>query len=179
MLERNKYCDIILQEMLTDLWVPTPTKIWLFYFLSLWKWSEVKVTQSFPSLCDPMGYTVHGILQTRILEFPSPEDLPNSGIEPRSPTLQVDSLPAEPQGKPKNTGVGSLSFLQGIFPTQESNQGLLHFRQILYQLSYLALWVNNICLLIFSIVFWALEDIRIWILLVQFFPPLWMWVHSW
>ena len=32
--------------------------------------------------------------------FPSPGDLPNSGIEPRSPTLQADSLPAEPQGKP-------------------------------------------------------------------------------
>ena len=36
----------------------------------------------------------------------------------------------------KNTGVGSLSLLQGIFPTQESNQGLLHCRQTLYQLSY-------------------------------------------
>ena len=58
------------------------------------------------------------------------------GIEPGSPALQVDSLPAEPQGKPKNTGVGSLSLLQQIFPTQDSNQGLLHFRQILYQLSY-------------------------------------------
>ena len=122
--------------MLTDPWIPTPTKLWLFYFLGLWKWSEVKVAQSFPSLCDLMGYTVHGILQTRILEFPSPEDLPNSGIEPRSPTLQVDSLPAESQGKPKNTGVGSLSFLQGIFLTQESNQSLLNCRQILYQLSY-------------------------------------------
>ena len=33
-------------------------------------------------------------------------------IEPRSPTLQVDSLPAEPQGKPRNTGEGSLSLLQ-------------------------------------------------------------------
>ena len=32
--------------------------------------------------------------------FPSPGDLPNSGIEPRSPALQVDSLPAEPLGKP-------------------------------------------------------------------------------
>ena len=39
--------------------------------------------------------------------FPSPRDLPNPGIEPRSPSLQVDSLPAEPQGKSKNTGVGS------------------------------------------------------------------------
>ena len=32
--------------------------------------------------------------------FPSPADLPNSGIEPRSPALQADSLPAEPQAKP-------------------------------------------------------------------------------
>ena len=33
--------------------------------------------------------------------FPSPGDLPNPGIELRSPTLQADSLPAEPQGKPR------------------------------------------------------------------------------
>ena len=44
--------------------------------------------------------------------FISPGDLPNPGIKPRFPTLQVDSLPAEPPGKPKNTGVGSLSLLQ-------------------------------------------------------------------
>ena len=62
------------------------------------------------------------------LPFPSPRDLPNPGIEPRSPSLQADSSPAEPTGKPKNTGVGSLSLLQWIFPTQESN---LHCRQIL------------------------------------------------
>ena len=36
----------------------------------------------------------------------------------------------------QNTGVGSLFLLQGIFPTQESNRGLLHCRRILYQLSY-------------------------------------------
>ena len=64
------------------------------------------------------------------------KDLPNPGIEPRSPSLQADSLPAEPQGKPKNTGVGSLSLLQQIFLTQELNWGLLHHRRILYQLSY-------------------------------------------
>ena len=50
--------------------------------------------------------------------------------------LQADSLLAEPQGKPKNTGVGNLSLLQGILPTQELNLGFLHCRQILYQLSY-------------------------------------------
>ena len=50
--------------------------------------------------------------------------------------LQADSLRAEPQGKPKNTGVGSLSFLQQIFLTRESNWGLLHCRRLLYQLSH-------------------------------------------
>ena len=68
--------------------------------------------------------------------IPSPGDLPSPGIEPRSPALQGDALPPEPQGKPKNTGLGSLSLLQGIFMTQEMNWGLLHCRQILYQLSY-------------------------------------------
>ena len=48
--------------------------------------------------------------------FPSPGDLPNPGIESRSPELQVDSLPSESPGKPKNTRVGSLSLLQWIFP---------------------------------------------------------------
>ena len=51
--------------------------------------------------------------------FPSLGYLPNPGIEPRSLTLQADSLPAEPQGKPKNAGVGSLYVLQRIFPTQK------------------------------------------------------------
>ena len=56
------------------------------------------------------------------LPCPHPGDLPNPGINPRSPVLQVDSLPAEPQGKPKNTGVGSLSLLQGIFLTRDQTQ---------------------------------------------------------
>ena len=75
----------------------------------------------------------------RILELvavPSPGDLPNPGIEHRPPALQAGSLPAEPLGKPKNTGVGSLSLLLQIFPTQELSQGLLHCRWILYPLSY-------------------------------------------
>ena len=99
---------------------------------------KVKVAQSCLTLCDPMDYTVNGILQARILEciaFPFSRGLPNPGIKPRFPALQVDSLLAEPKGKPKNTGVGSLFLLQQIFPTQESNWGLLHYRQILYQLS--------------------------------------------
>ena len=66
-----------------------------------------------------------------------PGDLPNPGIEPRSSAeLQTDSVLTEPQEKPRNTGVGSLSLLQGIFPAQESNQGLPHCKQILYQLNY-------------------------------------------
>ena len=48
----------------------------------------------------------------------------------------MDSLLAELLGKPKNTGVGSLSLLQWISLSQELNQSLLLCRQILYQLSY-------------------------------------------
>ena len=92
-----------------------------------------------PTLCNPMdcslpGSSVHGILQEEYwsgLPCPPPGDLPNPGIEPRTPALQVDSLPSEPPGKPKNSGVSSLSLLQGSFLTQKLNQGLLHCRQIL------------------------------------------------
>ena len=72
---------------------------------------KVKVIQSCPTLCDPMDSfshvrlfatpwttVVHGILQARILEWvavPFSRDHPNPGIEPRSPTLHGDSLPAE------------------------------------------------------------------------------------
>ena len=81
---------------------------------------KVKVSQSCLTLGDPVDYTVHGILQARILEwvvFPFSRGSSDPGIEPRSPALQVASLPAESQGKPKNTGVGSLSLVQRIFPT--------------------------------------------------------------
>ena len=61
---------------------------------------KVKVAQSCLALCDPMDYTVHGILQVRMLEWVA------------------------------------YSLLQGIFPTQGLNPGLLHYRQILHQLSH-------------------------------------------
>ena len=132
---------------------------------------KVKITQSCPTLCDPIpspGQNIgggslsllQGIFLTQGIElrspalqvdslpaepqgkpkntgvgslsFLSPADLPGPGIEPGSPALQVDSLPVEPPRKPKNTGVGSRSLLQGIFPTQGSNLGLLHCRWILY-----------------------------------------------
>ena len=48
----------------------------------------------------------------------------------------MDSLPAKPSGNPQNTGLGSLYFLQGNFPTRELNWLLLHCRWILYQLNY-------------------------------------------
>ena len=73
-----------------------------------------------------------GIIQARIPEwFTMP-----SSRGPSQPALLVDSLLSEPPGKPKNTGVGSPSLLQGIFPTQELNPGLLLCRRILYLLSY-------------------------------------------
>ena len=64
---------------------------------------KVKVTQLCLSLCDPMDYTVHGVLQARITEWvPVPfsrgSSQPQDGTQVS--TLQADSLPAEPQGRP-------------------------------------------------------------------------------
>ena len=69
-----------------------------------------EVTQSCPTLCDPMdcslpGSSVHGIFQTRVLEWGAISfsgDLPDSGIEPGCPALQADTLPSEPPGKPSS-----------------------------------------------------------------------------
>ena len=102
------------------------------------------VSQSCLTLCDPMdcsllGSSIHGDFPGKNLEWvamPSPRNLPNPGIEPRSPTLQASYLPTEPPGKIRNTGVGGLFLLQGNVLMQELNQGLLHFRRTLYQLSY-------------------------------------------
>ena len=103
------------------------------------------VTQLCLNLCDPMDCTLPGSSvhvdslgkNTGVgLPCPPPGDLPNPGIELESPPLLADSLLSEPSGKPKNTGVGSPSLLQGIFLTQESSQGLLNHRWILYQLNY-------------------------------------------
>ena len=87
---------------------------------------KVLVSQSCLTLCNsvdcsPPGSSVHGILQARILEWVA---IPFSrrcslGIEPRSPALQVDSLPCEPPGKP-------LRSLVAIFPTMEkAQQGMI------------------------------------------------------
>ena len=85
-----------------------------FHVLAIWigcmnivKWSEV--AQLCPTLWDPVdcslpGSSVHGILQARILEWVAisfSRDLPNPGIEPRSPALQADALPSKPLGKPQ------------------------------------------------------------------------------
>ena len=86
---------------------------------------KVKVTQSCLTLCNPTDYTVMEFSRPEYWSgqpFPSPGYLPKPGIEPRSPTLQEDSLPAKPQGKPQKNGVNSLSLLQGIFPTEESTR---------------------------------------------------------
>ena len=80
--------------------------------------------------------SVYGIFQARILEWVAlPSSRGSSWLRDRTQASPTGGgLPSEPPGKPKNTGVGSLSLLQGTF--WESSQGLLLCRWILYQLSY-------------------------------------------
>ena len=62
------------------------------------------------------------------LPFPSPEDLPDPGIEPESPALQADSLPSESAHKPRNAGVDCHPLLQGIFLTLGTGLHLLRLQ---------------------------------------------------
>ena len=86
------------------------------------------VTQLCLTLCDPRdcslpGSSVHGNLQARTLEWvacPPPGDLPDPGIEPGSPALQMGSLPSEPPGKPKPT-VTTWHFHKESFPAAMSS----------------------------------------------------------
>ena len=75
---------------------------------SMFQSLKVKAAQSGLILCDPMdcglpGSSVHGILQVRVLEWVAmlspPGNLPDPGVQPKSPALQADSLLTEPQGK--------------------------------------------------------------------------------
>ena len=100
---------------------------------------KVKVAHLCLTLCDPKDYTVHGILQARILEVGSLSLLqgifPTQGSNPGLPHCRRILYQLSHKGKPKNTGVGSLSLLQRIFLTQKLNQGLLNYRQIPTELS--------------------------------------------
>ena len=119
-----------------------------FAKLLSWSESESEVTQSCPTLCDPVdcrppGSSIHGILQARILEWVA-ISFSRGSSWPRDRTQvshkQADVLTSEPPGNHglyspwnspgQNTGVNSLSLLQG------SNPGLPHCRWILYQLSH-------------------------------------------
>ena len=81
------------------------------------------VAQSCPAFCDFMDCTASPLCPWGFsrqeywsgLPCLPPGDLPNPGIEPRSPSLQAGSLRSEPPEKPKDTGVGSLSLLQRNF----------------------------------------------------------------
>ena len=108
-----------------------------------WKWKS----QSYPTLWNPMDYTVHGILQARLLEWVvvpfsrgSSQTRNGTGV-----TYIVGGFFVSwaNQGSPRIVEWVSLTLLQRIFLTQESNPGLLHCRQILYQLSYRRSLINR------------------------------------
>ena len=107
------------------------------------KW-KMKVAQSCLTFCDPMDYTVHGILQARILKWVA-FHFSRGSSQPRD-QMQVSHIAAgfftswatrEAQEYWSGWSIPS----PGILLTQESNQGLLHCRRILYQLSYQGTWI--------------------------------------
>ena len=98
------------------------------------------VAQLCPTLCDPVDYTAHGILQVRILEWVAYLLLqgifPTQGSNPGLLHCRRILYQLSYQGSPRILERVDLSHLQRIFLTQKLNWGLLHCRRILYQLSY-------------------------------------------
>ena len=91
--------------------------------------------------CSPPGFSVHGILQVRILEWPCspPGDLPDPGMEPRSPALQANSLPAEIPGKATVLLYGNRWKLQSagehtLEDTEVGIEGCTHVMYVIHQL---------------------------------------------
>ena len=103
------------------------------------EWVKVKVkVKSCPTLCDPVncslpGSSVYGIPQARVLEWGAISF--SRGASQHRDRTQVSSI-GDRRFNLWATGVGILTILQWIFPKQELNWGLLHCRQILYQLSF-------------------------------------------
>ena len=105
------------------------------------KWKSASRAQLFAT-----PWTIYIILQARILvwvAFPFSRGCSQPKDWTQVFALQVDSLPAEPQGKTKNTGVGSLSLLRGSFPTQGWNPGLPHCSRFFTNWA-----INQVCALL-------------------------------
>ena len=106
----------------TSGWIYTRTYIHTPLYVSM----KVKVAQSCPTLFNPMDYTVHGILQARILEWVA-FSFSRGSSQPRDWT-QVSSIAGRffthwATKETQDTGVGNLSLLQWIFLTQEIKPG--------------------------------------------------------
>ena len=107
------------------------------------------VTQSCPTLCNPMdcsparllcpwGFSRHEYWSR--LPCPPPGDLPNPGMEPRSPALQVGSLPSEPPGKPWWNTLNTL--FSCFFPCDSSSYSGHWNKTILFFLLHLSAFVH-------------------------------------
>ena len=99
----------------------------IIFLCSIKRPMKVKVTQPCLTLCNPKDYSprgssVHGILQARILEWVAiPFSRGSSQTRDWTPHCRRILYHLSHHGSPKILGVGSLSLLQQIFPTQESN----------------------------------------------------------
>ena len=133
--------------------------IWIDIAIHIWY--VCMRSESCSVVSDPMDYTVHGISRPEYWSgelFPSPPDLPNPGIEPRSPTLQADSLPAEPQGK-LNIYVWSFhTYMNSMFSIvnwlHQIGYTNLQSHQQCRRVPFLHTLSSIYCLLLLSSIFW-------------------------
>ena len=114
LIRRKRRCHII--------WVLWPT-IWPFLWIKCWVIEDLEQKHDMICLMLKIILFCCAVLSSSVMsDSLQPCSLPGSSVHGDSPG--------------KNTGVGCHALLQGIFPTQGSNPGLPHCRQVLYHLSH-------------------------------------------
>ena len=127
------YFSNTMKNQISQLFLPREVKVH--------QWSKVKAAQSCLNPCDSIDYTVRGILQARILErvavpFSRGSSQPRDQTQISCTAGRFFTSWANREAQEYWSAHSSLSCLQGILLTQESNWGLLNCRRIVYQLRY-------------------------------------------
>ena len=118
-------------EMKTDL-PQSCSHCWIFQICCHIEYS-ILTASSFRIWNSSAGIPSHPLALFVIMPWLPPGHLPNPELQPRSPALQAGCLPSEPRGKPKNTGVDSLSLLQGVLSNPGIEPGSPNYKQMSYK----------------------------------------------
>ena len=119
----------------SNLWTTREVPILLLFF-KLYHWCEFLVSSRMAFVCQQNGFDRYWNEYRKVRDQDTDVQCESENCSVVSNSLLPHGLCSWWNSPEQNSGVGSLSLLEGNFPTQGSNPGLSHCRQILYQLSH-------------------------------------------